>query len=342
MPSTPTKSGHRCPAPPADDDLPAPASKDAVSSNAERDSEAEVFEEAPQPQLKPLYSFRKVFQRLMNTAENDPVTAKRLLLGLHERFYHAPAGDLRNLLARCGMPAAVLNLASEAVKSCAVCAKFVRLPNRPQVRMGGASDFNERIQMDRFQFSGKWICLLVAEATRYKIAFKLHDKGWKEISRALMNTWMMYFGPPAHLVADQDSSVMSHEASADLERFSIVRCPRGTTSGTAGRQHTGTGLVERHVALTELAMWNLSCELNRQGLHADLDELAREAAMSQNLSLNLNYGGVTPAMAVFCRPTYHSSRELCECGRWLCPQCSRPSLRIEWPGQIGQERISWT
>lgn len=112
----------------------------------------------------------------------------------------------------------------------------------------------------------------------------------------LLSTWMMYFGPPAFLVADQESSVMSHEASADLERFGITRCPRGTTSGAAGRQHTGTGLVERHVGLTELTMRKLASELNRQGLYADVDELAREATMAQNLSLN--FGGVTPAMAV--------------------------------------------
>ena len=87
-----------------------------------------------------------------------------------------------------------------------------------------------------------------------------------------------------------------HEASADLERFGITRCLRGTTSGAAGKQHTGTGLVERRIALTELATRKLASELNRQGLVAEVDELAREAAMSQNLSLN--FGGVTPAMAV--------------------------------------------
>ena len=300
IPSTPSKASHRRKAPvDRAEDLPAPASQDKVEESID-DGDVqpeETFEGAPQQPIKPLYSFRKVFQRLVKIAESDPLTAKRLILGLHERFYHAPLGDLRNLLARCGMPPEVLNLVADAVKSCAVCRKFVRLPNRPQVKIGNSNVFNDRVQMDLFQYAGKWICLLVDESTRYKIAFMLADKGWKEITKMLLSTWMMYFGPPGHLVADQESSVMSHEASADLERFGITRCPRGTTSGAAGKQHTGTGLVERHVALTELTMRKLASELNRQGLVAEVDELAREAAMAQNLSLN--FGGVTPAMAVF-------------------------------------------
>ena len=239
-PATPSKAGHRPGAPPPDRDLPAPASKDRVPEDSEEiEVEDETFESSPERPITPLYSFRKVFQRLLRTAESEPTTAKRLLLGLHERFYHAPVGDLRNLLARCGMPAAVLNLTSEAVKHCSVCRKFVRLPNRPQVKIGNATTFNERVQMDFFQYAGQWVCLLVDEATRYKIAYKIADRSWKEISRMLLTTWMMYFGPPAKLIADQESSVMSHEASADMERFSIIRCPKGTTSGAAGKQHTG-------------------------------------------------------------------------------------------------------
>eukprot|EP00439_Symbiodinium_sp_Y106_P045212 s1731_g5.t1 len=156
IPSTPTKAGHRARASSSKDTLPAPASKDKVPDEPEEVEDIEeTFEGAPQQDIKPLYSFKKVFKRLVQIAETDPLTAKRLILGLHERFYHAPMGDLRNLLARCGMPGPVLNLVPDAIKSCAVCRKFVRLPNRPQVKINTSNVFNERVQMDLFQYSGK-------------------------------------------------------------------------------------------------------------------------------------------------------------------------------------------
>ena len=53
---------------------------------------------------KPLFDFKKVFKRLQSgLIDKDPATAKRLLLGLHERFYHAPIGDFKNMLLRAGL-----------------------------------------------------------------------------------------------------------------------------------------------------------------------------------------------------------------------------------------------
>ena len=90
---------------------------------------------------------------------------------------------------------------------------------------------------------------------------------------------------------------MGHEAGRELERFSVERVPKGTTAGPAAKQHTGTGLIERHVGLTEITMLKLHAELDRQGIQISVNDLARESVMSHNLSLN--YGGATPSMAVF-------------------------------------------
>lgn len=90
---------------------------------------------------------------------------------------------------------------------------------------------------------------------------------------------------------------MPHEAGAEFERLGINRCPRGTTAGAGSEQHTGTGIVERHVQLIKLTMYKLKAELQRQGLHPTESELAQESAMAHNITLS--YGGVTPAMAVY-------------------------------------------
>ena len=261
------------------------------------EEDIEVFKPRTIVSQKPLYDFRKVFQRLPQLAVNNPQTATRLLLGLHEKYWHAPPHDLRNLLARAGMPVEVINLVGDAVMKCEICRRYVRLPNRPQHKLNNAGTFNQCVQLDLFKIWGSWILLMVDEATRYKVATLTDSREATEIQQRLMDHWMRYFGPPASIVMDQEASVMSHESAVEFERLNIERKPKGTTAGAAAQQHTGTGLVERHVGLLRLTMLKLKAELERQGISHDTSELAMESAMAHNSTLN--YGGVTPAMAVF-------------------------------------------
>ena len=307
-PSAPSerKSDGRNPSLPSSSAAPPQVPQAQEDEEAAEGEEGEEFE-AVRPEadgegekvLKPLFDFKKVFKRLQSgLIEKDPNAARRLLLGLHERFYHAPIGDFKNMLLRAGLTSDILPLAEEAVMSCSICRKYVRLPNRPQVRIGaGAGIFNMRVQIDLFQYREVWILLIIDEATRYKAATSVMSKDFNEVTRKMMECWISVFGPPAQLVSDQEQSIMSHEAGRELERLQIERVPKGTTSGEAGKQHTGTGLVERHIGLLELTMKKVEAELDRQGISILPHELAKECAMSHNMSLN--YGGATPSMAVF-------------------------------------------
>ena len=128
--------------------------------------------------LKPLFDFKKVYKRLQSDiVEKGPQTAKRLLLGLHERFYHCPIGDFKNMLLHAGLSSDILPLAEEAVMSCSVCREYVRMPNRPQVKSGAnAGSSNQRVQIELFQYQEVWILLMVDEATRYKMATAVEGK----------------------------------------------------------------------------------------------------------------------------------------------------------------------
>ena len=192
--------------------------------------------------LKPLFDFKKVYKRLqIDIVAKDPQMAKRLLLGLHERFYHCPIGDFKNMLLRAGLSSDILPLAEEAVMSCSICRKYVRMPNRPQVKIGShAGTFNQRVQLDLFQYQEVWILLLVDEATRFKVATDVESREHGHLLPKMLDVWFVVLGPPHQLVLDQESSLMSHAAGRELERFSIERIPKGTTSGSAGKQHTGT------------------------------------------------------------------------------------------------------
>ncbi|CAE7553108.1 RE1, partial [Symbiodinium sp. CCMP2456] len=264
------------------------------------DVDRDVLGSSSEPKiLKPLFDFKKVYKRLQSEiVQTDPVTAKRLLLGLHERFYHCPITDFENMLLRAGLSSDILPLAEEAVMICSICRKYVRLPDRPQIKIGSAaSSFNHRVQIDLFMHKDTWILLNVDEATRYKTATAVKSREHQELLNSMFLSWFSIFGPPAQLVMDQETSLMGHEAGRELERFNVERVPKGTTAGPAGHQHTGAGLVERHVGLMEITMMKLEAELDRQGIAITIGDLAKEAAMAHNISLN--YGGATPSMCVF-------------------------------------------
>lgn len=119
----------------------------------------------------------------------------------------------------------------------------------------------------------------------------------RSIFLALLQSWIYTFGPPGKVVVDQQLSLMSHETGGGFERLNMHRSLRGTTAGPGAEQHAGTGSVERHVQLMKLTTYKLMAELQRQGLLPQAEELGREAAMAQNITLS--YKGITPAMAVF-------------------------------------------
>ena len=118
----------------------------------------------------------------------------------------------------------------------------------------------------------------------------LKNREQQELLGAMLDNWFSLFGPPHQLISDQETSLMGHEAGREMERFSIQRVPKETTSGAAGRQHTGTGLVERHIGLLQLTMAKLEAEADRQGFELGPHELAREGSMAHNQTLMAVFG----------------------------------------------------
>ena len=247
--------------------------------------------------IKPNYNLRRVLLKLPGLVEAGDLTkAKRLLLGMHERLWHSPISDFTNLLRRSGQPTEVIQLAREAVLSCAICRKYIRLPNRPQLRARGANSFNQVIQIDLFKFDERWHLIMIDEATRFKLCDVVEGQESEQLLHCLLRNWTYMFGPPEKVTMDQQMSLMGHETGAEFERLGMERNPKGTTAGQGAEQHTGTGMVERHVQLLKLTMYKLRAELSRQGIVFEPEDLCRESAMSHNITLS--YGGSTPAMSV--------------------------------------------
>ena len=312
-PSTPTSRPRSIPPqpelPPRRDDA---ALLPQVRERPEDPAEQEAIQDAPYEEfdsqdrkdldiirpIKPNYNIRRVLHKLPSLVSNGDITrAKQLLLGLHERLWHTPVSDFVSLLRRAGMPTEVLEQARDAVAGCAVCRKYIRLPNRPQTRTGGAHIFNEAIQIDLFNLDSTWFLLMLDEATRFKTCSVVEGQEADQLLSCLLKSWIYMFGPPHKIIMDQQCSLMGHEVAVEFERLGMARVPKGTTAGQGAEQHTGTGLVERHVQLLKLTMLKLRAELARQGLTHEPQDLCQESAMAHNITLN--YGGATPSMAVF-------------------------------------------
>ena len=279
----------------ADDD---PGGELALLPQPELEEEA-AEEPAHHPgSLRPIFDFRRVFARLPRLAGTDDITAKRLILGLHERLWHAGTQEVKNILIRCGMPHAVWRLTGDAVSSCRICRKFSRAGRRPQFKGANLSmQFNEMVQADLYNYDGETFLLVIDEATRYKVATKCESRELKHILGALMRCWIRYFGPMRTLVSDQETALMTVHAGVELQRLGIARQPGGTTSKLQGQQHTATGLVEKHIDLTKLTMAKIQAEAARWGLEIEGEELACEACMAANTIFNV--GGYSPVTMLF-------------------------------------------
>ena len=246
-------------------------------------------------EIKPSFKIRDAIPKLSSDSTSTE-EKKKLLMGIHEKFWHATAKDMTNLLKKAGLGLSVLNLVPEVVRCCPVCRNYARPLNVPTLRAEMANFFNDILQVDIFFLWDKVWLLIVDEATRYKVCGELQDRSAGEVLSCLLRLWFRVFGPCRVLTSDQEGSLSGDHAGAELERLSIIRRLKG--SDPAGR-HTGTGLAERHIGLTKLAMLKIKAECDIQGLIVESGDIAYEAAMAQNLVLE--YGGVTPAMAVFGR-----------------------------------------
>ena len=287
-------------APPAEDEIeedPALRQADAREEALDQEQAEEPPEEPPiDPPRRSNFDFRRVLVRLPRLCKDDPQQAKRLLLGLHERFWHAGAGDMQSMLSRAGLPADAIRLVPEVVASCSVCRRFAKLHSKPKVRVDQPSTFNEEVQVDYFRLWDTWFMIIVDVATRYKTIVKVSGRDLPTALQTLLQHWLRYFGPMRTLVSDQETCLMSHEAAAEMERLNITRSPAGTTRGGAQGQHTTTGVVEKHTDLAKLCMMKLRAEAERQGLDNDLADIAAEASFAQNATLNI--GGYSPHMMV--------------------------------------------
>ena len=131
--------------------------------------------------------------------------------------------------------------------------------------------------------------LIIDEAIRWTYGAHLKSKEGVELVRAMLDIWIRLWGPMQYLLSDQEGGLLTNESTPFFSRMCINRLLVGKDGATT------KGLVERHIALTKLAMLKLYSAMNKDCMKVDLHMLSQEVCMSQNLLLD--YNGGTPQQA---------------------------------------------
>ena len=247
--------------------------------------------------FRPNVDLRKLPLQLINANLEE---RKRLLTGLHERFWHAPPQDMLRLLQAALLPKDIVLQGIEIARSCKHCNRFSRHLPKAKVKSFLASTFNEIVQCDLFFIGDEVFILLIDECLRWKTGNKIDNKLSETMTKAILYLWIRMFGPMAHLLSDQEGGLASTTATTFFEKFGITRL-------FVGQGATGTkGLVERHIGLVKHSMLCLRQAAHAEGLQINSSDICMEACMAQNLLLE--YNGGTPQAALigsYQRP-FHS------------------------------------
>ena len=189
---------------------------------------------------------KNLVQKLSDPALPDAQKGS-LILGLHEKFWHAPAHRIMQLLERAGVPKETLALVPLCIPQlCKRCMQFAHAKHRPKVKSRLATKFNQVVQADLFFLWERVLIIIVDECTRYKFAAELTSKSYEAILECLQLGWFHYFGPPKIFICDQEGALAGDAFAHVCDKYRIDRWLAGSDPQNLGRggRHTTTGLAE--------------------------------------------------------------------------------------------------
>ena len=168
--------------------------------------------------IKPHQDLKDLPQKL---AQATPDERERLLMGVHERFWHCSAADMVRLLQAALVPRAIVEQGAAIPGKCIHCAKYAQKMHRPQLKAHISTHFNETVFHDLFFAWEKVFMLLIDECIRWKTGCQLSDKGPQSIVKALVGMWIRVFGPMQTIISDQEGGLVSNLATRLFDSLNI-------------------------------------------------------------------------------------------------------------------------
>ena len=135
--------------------------------------------------------------------DGDEKKKLKMLTKLHRQFAHRPKLVFVNLLKTAGQWDESFDpLIDKIINGCEGCILRKRNNDRPAVAMTMANDFNQVVSLD-LKIRGDTIILYMIDIfTRYTLATTIPNKNPESVVKALIRTWIRYFGLMEGLMFD--------------------------------------------------------------------------------------------------------------------------------------------
>ena len=115
--------------------------------------------------FKPSVDLQDLPKKLTHATEDE---RRRLLQGLHERMWHAPAADMLRMLQAMLLPKDVLSLGVQVANECPQCREWKPRIHKSVIKSSLATQFNEVVETDLFFLWDKTFILMIDECIRWK------------------------------------------------------------------------------------------------------------------------------------------------------------------------------
>ena len=216
----------------------------------------------------------------------------KLLLQLHRRFYHKPAGEMKKLLHQAGIPIRVLALVEDAVSLCEHCRRWTKTGATPVIKTRLSARFNQLVYIDIVFFDDAMYFFAVDDAIRWTVIYHIDYKDFDSLEKAFRRAWLGHYGPPLKIRCDKESALAHDAFGAYCEKLGIER-----ELILAEEGHSMLGILDRRVQLFREMTPRLLDALSEDLISLENEDKAAEGMHCMNTQMS--YGGVTAYQCLY-------------------------------------------
>lgn len=163
--------------------------------------------------------------------DGDDERKLKLLTKIHRQFAHRPKDVFVNLLKTAGQwDSSFSPLIDKIINGCEGCILRKRNMDRPAVAMAMANDFNQVLSLDLKIRGDKIILYMIDVFTRYTLGTTIRSKSPEHVVKALIRTWIRYFGLMDGLMFDNGGEFSSEWMREVCSRLDIKNHTTGAYS----------------------------------------------------------------------------------------------------------------